>query len=120
LKRHGRADEILFWWASLASLDEVRDWLVTQLKTPRDAAWVLSLLMNRASRNGEARYYIKPSFVQKYVETETIETALRNIDEKRLPEKQRIAVRESRLALRRKREGKPELDTGRTFEIEEE
>ena len=111
---------MLFGWSRLASRDEVRAWLAGQLTTAEDAAWVLSLLMNRASSNGQTRYYIKPSFVQDYVELEEVEKSLRNVNNKQLSKKEKIAVREFRRALQRKREGKPELDTMRTFDVENE
>ena len=119
LRKHPRADEVLFWWARLASLDEVRSWLGSQLTTGKNAAWVLSLLMGRASSNGETRYYIKLSFAEKYVDVQAVERILLKLDEKSLSDKEKVAVREFRRALQRKRAGKPELDVTRSFEIDD-
>ena len=120
LRTHPRAEEVLFEWARLGEREEVRGWLTNQLRVPKNAAWVVSLLMSRASSNGETRYYIQPSFVQSYVALEEVEKALRKVNDKQLSEKEAIAVREFRRALKRKREGKPELDSRRLFETEHE
>ena len=110
---------MIFWWGDLASTEEVRAWFATQLTTAANAAWVLSLMMNRSTSGDKTRYYIRPSFVEQYVDIDAIEKLLTDFDANELPEKEKIAVREFRRALRRRREGKPEFDMMRRFEIDD-
>jgi len=119
LRSHPRASELIFRWSWLTSLTEVRDWLDTQINDPEGGTWLLSLLMGRTSSNGKTRYYIKPSFVEKYADIAKLEKCIANVEEKDLPELQKIALREFRLALRRRGEGKPEIDGYRLSDEEE-
>lgn len=120
LRKHPRADDVLFRWGALTSVDEIRKWLAAQIGTPDGAAWALSLMMNRVSSNGKTRYYIKLSFVEKYADVDALGKQIADIDETTIPEQHKIAVQEFKRALRRKGQGKPEQDGYRRFDDDED
>ena len=108
-RKHLHAHTLLWLWQRWTP-DEVRAWITDKCTTPEKAAWVISLLMSHASSNGVVKYYIRLSDVANYGDVSKFEGMMACVDEEKFPEKQKIAVKEFRRALQRRKEGKPEMD----------
>lgn len=110
LQSHPRSGALLGRWHAWAPEGEVRDWVAQECIKPEAASWLLSSLMGRVSSGGDVRYYIRLSVVAEYAEIGMLETSLAAVDETSLSEKQKIAIKEFRRAIKRRNEGKPERD----------
>ncbi|MDR3404250.1 MAG: P-loop NTPase fold protein [Chthoniobacter sp.] len=119
LRSHVRSEALLWRWRDWATENEVRGWLAQECEKPEGAAWLLSCLMGRASSGSEVRYYIQLSAIAEYADIDVLEGSLASVDENDLTEKEQIAVKEFRRAVKRRNDGKPEPDGYRRFQDED-
>jgi predicted KAP-like P-loop ATPase len=114
--------DFLWRWSEWTSDNEVRDWLSDCTKDERGAIWLLSLLLSVTHSYGVTHrigYHIALDTVEKFSDTKMLIQLVQNVDADKLPQREGIAVREFRKALKRREEGRPD-DAGRHEGIEVE
>lgn len=116
LRRHPEAKLILWRWHDW-DLKGARAWVAKQVKNRSGCLWLLATLMGEVHSHGytlEIRYYMKLSEVEKFADVAALELTLRGVRLEKVGEREKIAVKKFRQAIKRKAEGKPELD-GHSF-----
>ena len=113
---------MLLWrWSEWASPDEVRAWVSKQVVKPKGAAWLLAELVSEVRSHGRETNitpYMRLSTVERFADVATLKQKIENLGESKISEKEKIALREFRSALKRRKEGKPDLD-GWSRELED-
>jgi predicted KAP-like P-loop ATPase len=113
LAEHPRLGELLSFWQSWSSLDEVREWVRALTESSADVVSFLIAFMRQTRSHviGEYavrfRWHIDIETIGRLVDPELIESKLSDLALGTLEGKGKEAVKAFQKALKRKREGKP-------------
>lgn len=109
---HNEASTLLWRWVDWAP-DEAKSWIASVITNQKGVLWLLSVLMGELHSHGtefKISYYIKLSNIERFGEIESLITQTEGVDLRGASEREQIAVREFKRALKRRDEGKPEFD----------
>ncbi len=112
LRSHPHAAMLLWRWSDWA-IDEARAWVAEQIKTQEGALWLLSVLLGEVHSHGrelKIHHYMKLGSVERFADVDAITTKIGGPVGQSLSEKETIAIREFHRALKRRAEGKPDID----------
>lgn len=101
---HPREYEILWRWSEWVDVSEVKEWISSQLKKPKDAARFLELTLSEVTSNLGSRYYIKLENVERFADLEQLRK-LTSETPKKISEQEKTAIKEFNRALKCRDEG---------------
>lgn len=117
-RKHPYLDWLLWRWGEWASKEEVKSWVNRQLKTPKDAVWLLSLLLGEMNSYGQTHqifYGIRLSEIERFASIPKLKKLVAGLRRTKLSKREGMAVRAFRSALKRRSEGKADEWQDRTF-----
>ena len=103
---HPREYEILWRWSEWVDVSEVREWISSQLKKPKDAARFLELTLSEVTSHLGSRYLIKLENVERFADLQQLRKLTAETPEK-ISELQKTAIKEYNRALKCRDEGLP-------------
>ena len=113
---HRHLSDLLTAWRDWGSLEEARTFCAELSRTPEGAVHLVGVFLFRSTSHSVDDYvsqeywYVPLKFLEEYAHWEEIETRLQTVVPESLTERERRAVSAFGVAVRRRREGKPDLD----------
>ncbi len=111
LRQNPRLKYLLFKWHEWGGKDEVRAWLAENMQSAKDAAWLLSILMEEThayGRDHRILYNIKLGILEQFSDLDVLTRLLEQEKDAVYSKLESIAIRKFKDALKRRSEGKPD------------
>jgi hypothetical protein len=114
---------ILLRWSSWESTDEVKCLVHDQIRTPKDALWLLTVLLGEShsyGRDHRVCYSITLGLLERFTDIAHLTQLVAKLGLNSLSKRETIALREFDKALKRRAEGKPDIVGDASHDPDEE
>jgi predicted KAP-like P-loop ATPase len=112
LRENPRLNMLLRCWSQWAPIEEARAWIASQIRSARDAAWLLATLMNESHSWGVSQHrvnhYILLSQIERFADVEMLSRLVGELGKSALSPRETKAIQAFRGAMIRRSQGRPD------------